>query len=147
MRIILAMFIGAVFALGASGCVPYRYTDCPAGTGVVVDGASGSPLAGAQVSLFSSTGPAMDERLAPVVSTARFKIITDSQGHFSWAPEQSWGLVFVGEDFAFSWWRLEVRRKGYDPAQIEFGSESITRDAAPFRIELWPAFDNTAPAK
>jgi hypothetical protein len=121
-------------------CVPYLYTAHPGGAGVVVDATSKSPIAGAQVSLYSQDNPAKNNgqlvtsfAYPPAVTTT-----ADANGRFAWPAKRYWGIYILGADFATNWWRLDVQSTDHHRFQSEFMGSVTYPNIEQFKIEQQP---------
>lgn len=114
----------------SSGCAPMNVTRSPGVTGIVVDAASGAPLAGAEVLVSKAVASGAHDRanaptesgaeaaaptLAEALAAARRPVVTTgADGRFSIPPEKRWIMVSLGAERAAPSGTVVVRRAGYD---------------------------------
>lgn len=119
--------VGLFALVVCSGCLPMNVTRSPGVTGVVVDAASGAPVAGAEVLVSRATyvdqGAAPDGAttapVAPPLSDAlanarRPTVTTGADGRFTVPPEKKWVMMIFESGTPSG--TVVVRRPGYAPA-------------------------------
>ena len=92
-----------------AGCIPYRFTDRPAASGIVVDAITRTPIAGAGV-----------EVTAVRAGTQSGKGESGADGSFSIPAKKKWGfLPLIGDIFPNAF-ILTLQSGGYYSLTIEF---------------------------
>lgn len=107
---ILTSFLVLTVALCFSGCIafPYKYTKRQETSGVLIDGDSRRPVAGASITLSSQ----YEEPIS---------VLSKKDGSFVVPNSRFWSLFMVGMHYPFISWSLTVTAPGYQTHTDEFG--------------------------
>jgi hypothetical protein len=106
------------------GCVPLKFTTSPGATGKIVDAATHSPVAGAEIIISRSTYP--PETCEKAFANARPPMVMSREaGQFSVPLERRLDFYFAPVDLFPRFGLLVVRCQGYETTCVPFWSHSV----------------------